>query len=150
MGRKKIPIARIHSKTARTVTFTKRRQGLFKKASELSILCDVDVAIVTFSPAGRPFSFGHPSVDSLLARFGFGGPTPLVASSSSKPINGDYWWEAVDLGERADEVTLRRAKMALEELKENVHRRLATLSLPDPAKPVGFSASSSLVAWQWR
>ncbi|KAL6616815.1 hypothetical protein ACP70R_039085 [Stipagrostis hirtigluma subsp. patula] len=74
MGRQKIEIRRIESEEARQVCFSKRRAGLFKKASELSILCGADVAAVVFSPAGKAFSFGHPSVESILDRF--------VASSS--------------------------------------------------------------------
>ncbi|KAF8692533.1 hypothetical protein HU200_039635 [Digitaria exilis] len=69
MGRQKIEIRRIESDEARQVCFSKRRAGLFKKASELSILCGADVAAVVFSPAGKAFSFGHPSVDSILDRF---------------------------------------------------------------------------------
>ncbi|KAJ1297006.1 hypothetical protein BS78_01G345400 [Paspalum vaginatum] len=69
MGRKKIEIRKIERKEARQVCFSKRRQGMFKKASELSILCGAMVAIVTFSPAGRPFSFGSPSFKDVINRF---------------------------------------------------------------------------------
>ncbi|PWA86401.1 AGAMOUS-like 23 [Artemisia annua] len=51
------------------VTFSKRRSGLFKKASELSILCGVEIAIVVFSPAKKAFSFSHPSVDMIIDRY---------------------------------------------------------------------------------
>ena len=54
---------------ARRVCFSKGRGGLFKKASELAILCGVEVAAITFSPAGKAFSFGHPSVEAILERF---------------------------------------------------------------------------------
>ncbi|KAL5228105.1 hypothetical protein ABZP36_016370 [Zizania latifolia] len=69
LGRQKIEIRRIESEEARQVCFSKRRAGLFKKASELSILCSADVAAVVFSPAGKAYSFGHPSVELLLERF---------------------------------------------------------------------------------
>ncbi|CAM0952283.1 unnamed protein product [Alopecurus aequalis] len=69
MGRQKIEIRRIESEEARQVCFSKRRAGLFKKASELSILCGAEVAAVVFSPAGKAFSFGHPSVEAVLERF---------------------------------------------------------------------------------
>ncbi|KAK9941745.1 hypothetical protein M0R45_007440 [Rubus argutus] len=68
-GRQKIPIAKIAKRTNLQVTFSKRRSGLFKKASELCTLCGVEVAIIVFSPAKKPYSFGHPEVDSLLDRF---------------------------------------------------------------------------------
>ncbi|XP_072980473.1 agamous-like MADS-box protein AGL61 [Typha angustifolia] len=68
-GRQKIEIKRIASEEARQVCFSKRRVGLFKKANELSILCGAEIGIVVFSPAGKPFSFGHPSVSSVVDRF---------------------------------------------------------------------------------
>ncbi|XP_062020665.1 agamous-like MADS-box protein AGL62 [Rosa rugosa] len=68
-GRQKIPIAKIAKRANLQVTFSKRRSGLFKKASELCTLCGVEVAIVAFSPANKPYSFGHPEVDSLIDRF---------------------------------------------------------------------------------
>ncbi|KAK1269076.1 Agamous-like MADS-box protein AGL61 [Acorus gramineus] len=68
-GRRRIEIKRIEKEEARQVCFSKRRYGVFKKASELSILCGADVAIIVFSPAGNAFAFGHPSVESLVKRF---------------------------------------------------------------------------------
>ncbi|XP_004292056.1 PREDICTED: agamous-like MADS-box protein AGL61 [Fragaria vesca subsp. vesca] len=68
-GRQKIPIAKIAKRTNLQVTFSKRRSGLFKKASELCTLCGVEVAIIVFSPANKPYSFCHPDVDSLIDRF---------------------------------------------------------------------------------
>jgi hypothetical protein len=74
MGRQKIEIRRIESEEARQVCFSKRRAGLFKKASELAILCGAEVAAVVFSPAGKAFSFGHPSVEAIIERFDPTGP----------------------------------------------------------------------------
>ncbi|KAK1269075.1 Agamous-like MADS-box protein AGL62 [Acorus gramineus] len=69
MGRRRIEIKRIEKVEARQVSFSKRRYGIFKKASELSILCSADVAIIVFSPGGKAFAFGHPSIESLVDRF---------------------------------------------------------------------------------
>ncbi|CAL5076352.1 unnamed protein product [Urochloa decumbens] len=68
-GRQKIEIKFIENDDARQVCFSKRRQGLFKKASELSILCGAMVGTVVFSQVGRSFSFGHPSIDEVINRF---------------------------------------------------------------------------------
>jgi hypothetical protein len=68
-GRKKIEIRPIESKVARQVCFSKRRVGLFKKAIELATICDAKVGAVAFSPGSNVFTFGHPSVDSVLDRF---------------------------------------------------------------------------------
>ncbi|XP_031279498.1 agamous-like MADS-box protein AGL29 [Pistacia vera] len=69
MGRKKIEMKMVKDSSARQVTFSKRRNGLFKKANELATLCAAQVAIVVFSPGGKPFSFGNPSVDAVTQRF---------------------------------------------------------------------------------
>ena len=64
MGRVKLQIKRIENTTSRQVTFSKRRNGLIKKAYELSVLCDVDVALIMFSPSGR---LGHFSGNKRFA-----------------------------------------------------------------------------------
>ena len=48
---------RIKNATSRQVTFSKRRNGLLKKAFELSVLCDSEVAVVVFSHKGRLYEF---------------------------------------------------------------------------------------------
>lgn len=57
MGRVKLEIKRIDNTINRQVTFSKRRNGLIKKAYELSILCDIDIALIMFSPSGRVSHF---------------------------------------------------------------------------------------------
>lgn len=57
MTREKIRIKKIDNLTARQVTFSKRRRGIIKKANELSILCDADVALIIFSATGKLFEF---------------------------------------------------------------------------------------------
>lgn len=76
MGRQKIKIAKIEIKNHLQVTFSKRRSGLFKKASELCTLCGVEIAIIVFSPAGKVFSFGHPNVEYIIDRFLTRNPAP--------------------------------------------------------------------------
>ena len=48
---------RIENTTSRQVTFSKRRNGLLKKAYELSVLCDAEVAAIIFSQKGRLYEF---------------------------------------------------------------------------------------------
>ncbi|KAJ0087009.1 hypothetical protein Patl1_08651 [Pistacia atlantica] len=57
MAREKIKIKKIDNVTARQVTFSKRRRGLFKKAEELSVLCDAEVALIIFSATGKLFEY---------------------------------------------------------------------------------------------
>lgn len=68
-GRQKITIKRIENEDDRLITFSKRRSGIYKKASELVTLCGAEVGVLVFSPAGKPFSFGHPSIESVANRF---------------------------------------------------------------------------------
>lgn len=59
MGRGKIEIKRIENTTNRQVTFSKRRNGLLKKAYELSVLCDAEVAVIIFSNRGKLYEFAN-------------------------------------------------------------------------------------------
>nr|WCA73275.1 short vegetative phase protein [Hippeastrum rutilum] len=68
MGREKIQIKKIDNATARQVTFSKRRRGLFKKAEELSVLCDAEVGLVIFSATGRLFEFSSSSMKEIIER----------------------------------------------------------------------------------
>ncbi|KAG6427562.1 hypothetical protein SASPL_111808 [Salvia splendens] len=60
--RTKIPMRKIENKSSLQVAFTKRRGGLFHKATELSILCGAEVAILVQSPAQKLYAFGHPAL----------------------------------------------------------------------------------------
>lgn len=69
MGRGKIEIKRIENTTNRQVTFSKRRNGLLKKAYELSVLCDAEVALIIFSSRGKLYEFANKSVKRTIERF---------------------------------------------------------------------------------
>uniref|UniRef100_A0A5B7ANY3 Putative flowering locus C n=1 Tax=Davidia involucrata TaxID=16924 RepID=A0A5B7ANY3_DAVIN len=70
MGRKKLEMKRIEDKNSRLVTFSKRRTGLIKKARELSILCDIEVALIIFSSRGKLYEFcGGNSLAKILQRY---------------------------------------------------------------------------------
>ena len=57
MGRGPVQLRRIENKINRQVTFSKRRNGLLKKAYELSVLCDAEVALIIFSNRGKLYEF---------------------------------------------------------------------------------------------
>ena len=75
-GGQKIEIEKIPKKNLLQVTFSKRRSGFFKKASELCTLCGANVAIIVFSSAGKVFSFGHQDVKTIVNRFFTCNPQP--------------------------------------------------------------------------
>ena len=58
-GRGKIEIKRIENTTNRQVTFCKRRNGLVKKAYELSVLCEAELALIIFSSRGRLYEYAN-------------------------------------------------------------------------------------------
>ncbi|PWA52374.1 AGAMOUS-like 23 [Artemisia annua] len=80
-GRQKIQMMKMEKESNLMVTFSKRRSGLFKKASELSILCGAEIAIIVFSPGKKVFSFGHPSVETIVERFLSHNPPPNSSTS---------------------------------------------------------------------
>ncbi|KAI3838451.1 hypothetical protein MKX03_013215 [Papaver bracteatum] len=69
MGRGKTEIKRIENSTNRQVTFAKRKNGLLKKAREISILCDADVSVVMFSEAGNMTEYSSSPLIEQLARY---------------------------------------------------------------------------------
>jgi len=68
-GRKKIEMKKMSNESNLQVTFSKRRSGLFKKASELCTLCGAYIALIVFSPSDKVFSFGHPDVYTVIDRY---------------------------------------------------------------------------------
>ncbi|CDY45099.1 hypothetical protein HID58_045611 [Brassica napus] len=63
MGRGKIEIKRIENANNRVVTFSKRRNGLVKKAKEITVLCDAKVALIVFASNGKMTDYCCPSMD---------------------------------------------------------------------------------------
>ncbi|XP_061603560.1 myocyte-specific enhancer factor 2C-like isoform X3 [Phyllopteryx taeniolatus] len=69
MGRKKIQIARIVDERNRHVTFTKRKFGLMKKAYELSVLCDCEIALIVFNSTDKLFQYASTDMDKVLLKY---------------------------------------------------------------------------------
>ncbi|GBG75870.1 hypothetical protein CBR_g21114 [Chara braunii] len=69
MGRRKIRIERISDERNRQVTFTKRKNGLMKKAMELSVLCDCDIGLVIFNSNNKLFQYASTDMDCILGKF---------------------------------------------------------------------------------
>lgn len=69
MGRGRVELKRIENKINRQVTFAKRRNGLLKKAYELSVLCDAEVSLIVFSNRGKLYEFCSTSKYLLIYSF---------------------------------------------------------------------------------
>ncbi|XP_047964781.1 agamous-like MADS-box protein AGL62 [Salvia hispanica] len=163
-GRKKIEIKKIECLSSRQVTFSKRRSGLFKKASELCVLSGAEIAIIVHSLGKRLFSFGHPSADAVVDRY-LGGGNSDAAEVDTREFNRHYsdvsrkveaekkrrdvieeekraegdvlWWDEDVEGVELDE--LEQYAAALEDLLRNVELRANDLvishSLPRVMNP---------------
>uniref|UniRef100_A0ACD5XF61 Uncharacterized protein n=1 Tax=Avena sativa TaxID=4498 RepID=A0ACD5XF61_AVESA len=81
--RGRVELRRIEDRTSRQVRFSKRRAGLFKKAFELSLLCDAEVALLVFSPAGRLYEYSSSSIEGTYDRY------QQFAESGRNLVQGD-------------------------------------------------------------
>ena len=61
-------LANVHF-THRSVTFLKRKGGLFKKAHELSVLCSVDVAVIIFGHNKKLYEYSSGDINETIGRF---------------------------------------------------------------------------------
>ncbi|KAJ9174266.1 hypothetical protein P3X46_017308 [Hevea brasiliensis] len=70
MGRVKLKIKKLENTNGRQATYGKRKHGIMKKAKELSILCDIDIILLMFSPTGKPsICKGKRSIEEVIAKF---------------------------------------------------------------------------------
>ncbi|XP_023003147.1 floral homeotic protein AGAMOUS-like isoform X2 [Cucurbita maxima] len=97
MGRGKIEIKRIENTTNRQVTFCKRRNGLLKKAYELSVLCDAEVALIVFSTRGRLYEYANNSVKTTIDRYKKASSNSPNTGSTSETNTQFYQQEAAKL-----------------------------------------------------
>nr|ABP96914.1 GLOBOSA-like protein [Primula vulgaris]AQT19638.1 GLO2 [Primula vulgaris] len=61
MGRGKVEIKRIENSNIRQVTYSNRRNGILKKAKEISVLCDAQVSLIIFSSSGKMHDYCSPN-----------------------------------------------------------------------------------------
>eukprot|EP00246_Nothoceros_aenigmaticus_P015676 TRINITY_DN667_c0_g1_i8.p1 TRINITY_DN667_c0_g1~~TRINITY_DN667_c0_g1_i8.p1 ORF type:complete len:332 (+),score=45.66 TRINITY_DN667_c0_g1_i8:350-1345(+) len=125
MGRVKVNTQeRIPLDGPRLVAFSKRRAGLFKKASELSVLCDTQIAVVVFSEKGHAYTFAHPDLETVVSNYRNPNPTEtLLPSSELRVRDGDRHFQSrLPEYERAVHIlkTDRRRNQELKEIKKLV------------------------------
>jgi len=100
MGRNKIKIERIANERNRQATFTKRKNGLFKKAMELSILCDCEISLIIFNnQSGKYFQYGSTDTEKILLRYIDCDEMPVQSYT-----NTDYFTQF----EKKDNVSIKR------------------------------------------
>ncbi|XVE51520.1 hypothetical protein DITRI_Ditri02bG0048700 [Diplodiscus trichospermus] len=95
LGRGKIEIKRIENTTNRQVTFCKRRNGLLKKAYELSVLCDAEIALIVFSSRGRLYEYANNSVKATIERYKKASSDSINTGSVSE-ANAQFYQQEAD------------------------------------------------------
>lgn len=128
--KRKIKIEEIEKKTVKSVAFTKRRNGLFRKAAELCLLSSsTQIAILATPPSTNShaafYSFGHSSVDHVVSSL-LNDRCPLPTEHEDKSGLG-FWWEdeGFERSENIDE--LKEASDAVSRMLKNMRLRLDAL-----------------------
>ncbi|KAK9104121.1 hypothetical protein Scep_020965 [Stephania cephalantha] len=96
MGRGKVELKKIENPTSRQVTFSKRRNGLFKKAYELSVLCEAEVAAVVFSSGGKSFQFASHDICRTIARYHSAIGLVQPESFNQPARTAEFWRTEID------------------------------------------------------
>ncbi|XP_058756734.1 truncated transcription factor CAULIFLOWER A-like [Vicia villosa] len=97
MGRGRVQLKRIENKTSQQVTFFKRRTGLLKKANEISVLCDAQVALIMFSTKGKLFEYSSaPSMEDILEKYERQNHTELTGAATNE-TQGNWTFEYMKL-----------------------------------------------------
>ncbi|KAF3320700.1 MADS-box protein SVP-like protein [Carex littledalei] len=115
MAREKLKLRRIDNTAARQVTFSKRRKGLFKKAEELSILCDAEVALIVFSSTGKLFQFSSSSMKETLHKYSGHSKDHDQPSATSLDLNVEQT-NCEELSKKVSAASLQLKHMRGEEL----------------------------------
>ncbi|XXG76559.1 hypothetical protein AAC387_Pa08g0887 [Persea americana] len=104
MVRGKTQLRRIENSASRQVTFSKRRNGLLKKAFELSVLCDVEVALMVFSPTGRLYEFANAGMEKTIDRYQQHSKIIEVVKLAAE--NQEWKFEAAHMAEKIEHLEL--------------------------------------------
>ncbi|KAH6833765.1 hypothetical protein C2S53_009774 [Perilla frutescens var. hirtella] len=141
-------MAKIENETNLQVTFSKRRAGVFKKASELSTLCGAESAVVVFSPGNKPHSFGHPNVETVANRFLNAGNTdrnqPANSAEQLIMAHGEAAMHQRNHELIAIEAQLEREKLRKKELDELAKTNQGSSSTPPQLDQLNYEQLNQL------
>ncbi|XP_064996485.1 MADS-box transcription factor 51 isoform X4 [Musa acuminata AAA Group] len=116
--RGRVEMRRIEDRTSRQVRFSKRRSGLFKKAFELAVLCDAEVALLVFSPGGKLYEFSSvSSLESTLDRYQtFTNAENVVRKLDDNAQNRDEEFSLLEANSKVLEIGKRLVETNLAEM----------------------------------
>ncbi|KAK9922056.1 hypothetical protein M0R45_030538 [Rubus argutus] len=123
MGRGRIEIKKIENTSSRQVTFSKRRGGLFKKANELAVLCDAQVAVIIFSQTGKLYEISSTRMEHILTRYRNCANKGLVQLESSEERPHPH--ESSEEEPKFDSSALQRKFEAMQQKIEALQLELA-------------------------
>ncbi|GFR46186.1 hypothetical protein Agub_g7715 [Astrephomene gubernaculifera] len=129
MTRNKVQFQRITDDASRQAMFARRKQGLMRKAMELSVLCDCDVALIIFGPgsgsgSGGPGAGGAPQqpppppplyqyssvgMDELLERYAAAVSEPHERRRNGELLRHYYGFPAEEGGREGEPSSLAAA-----------------------------------------
>nr|XP_043614787.1 truncated transcription factor CAULIFLOWER A-like isoform X2 [Erigeron canadensis] len=116
MGRGRVTLKRIENKINRQVTFSKRRSGLLKKAHEISVLCDADVALIVFSTKGKLCEYAtDSSMERIIERYERYSDAKMQLNSTNES-QGNWSLEHAKLKSRIEQLQKTQRHFIGEEL----------------------------------
>ncbi|XP_022728796.1 agamous-like MADS-box protein AGL8 homolog [Durio zibethinus] len=128
MGRGRVQLKRIENKINRQVTFSKRRSGLLKKAHEISVLCDAEVALIVFSTRGHLFEYStDSSMEMILERYERYSYTERQLAANEIEQNGSWTLEHAKLKARMEVLQRNQRHYMGEDLEKLSLRELQNL-----------------------
>ncbi|CAI0547050.1 unnamed protein product [Linum tenue] len=140
MVRGKVELRRIENAASRQVTFSKRRSGLMKKARELSVLCDAEIAVIVFSQRGRLSEFSNHEMQKTIARYQKYAGVEVDKRDTNYCIQQQLKQESASMAKKIEQLEASRRKLlgeqlgscSLEEIRglsEQLERSLANIRL---------------------
>ncbi|XP_035850040.1 myocyte enhancer factor 2cb isoform X3 [Sander lucioperca] len=146
MGRKKIQITRIMDERNRQVTFTKRKFGLMKKAYELSVLCDCEIALIIFNSTNKLFQYASTDMDKVLLKYTeYNEPhesrtnSDIVEALSRKENKGG---ESPEL--ESTLILTPRTEEKYKQINEEFDHMIKTHKIPQAVPPSNYDMSVSI------
>ncbi|XP_058105615.1 MADS-box protein SOC1 isoform X2 [Magnolia sinica] len=116
MVRGKTQMRRIENATSRQVTFSKRRNGLLKKAFELSVLCDAEVALIVFSPRGKLYEFASSSMHKTIDRYERHAKDVSITNKTVEQNVQQWKFEAAHMAKKIEHLEVSKRKLLGESL----------------------------------
>ncbi|KAI3873749.1 hypothetical protein MKX03_009834 [Papaver bracteatum] len=148
MGKRRIEMKKIEDRQKRNVCFTKRRQGLIKKAADLCRLTGADISLLVISPGGNPFTFSSSSSSSISwndLNYRLNNTINVkeekVADDERTRVSDDgFWWNNLNPEEIDSIEELTALRNQLLDVKEKVAQRKQELLAE--AKPIDTSTTT--------